>query len=244
MDTALYLIPVTLGDTPIEQVLPSYNKEVILGIRYFVVENIRSARRFLKKVDSNIEIEQLTFYELNQHTDRTHLDSFLEPLQQGHSVGIISEAGCPAIADPGADVVAIAQKKGIRVVPLVGPSSIIMSVMASGFNGQSFAFHGYLPIEENKKTARLKQLEGRVYSEDQTQLFIETPYRNGKMMQTLLATLRPQTRICLAANITCADEKITTKTVAEWRKLIPQNASEEVIGKYVPRVPAIFLIYR
>ena len=244
METAVYLIPVTLGDTAIEQVLPSYNKEVILGIEHFIVENIRSARRFLKKVDQNIDIEKLTFYEVNQHTDRTNIDRYLDPIKQGNSVGIISEAGCPAVADPGADVVAIAQGKGINVVPLVGPSSIIMSVMASGFNGQSFAFHGYLPIEEGKKIARIKQLEGRIYSEDQTQLFIETPYRNGKMMQTLLSTLRPQTKICLAANITCADENIKTRSVAEWRKLIPQNATDEVVSKFVPKVPAIFLIYR
>lgn len=244
METAVYLIPVTLGDTSIEQVLPSYNKEVILGIKHFIVENLRSARRFLKKVEQSIDIESLTFYELNQHTDRNNIDRYLDPIKQGFSVGIISEAGCPAVADPGADVVAIAQRKGIKVVPLVGPSSIIMSVMASGFNGQSFAFHGYLPIDEGKKVARLKQLESRVYSEDQTQLFIETPYRNGKMMKTLLSTLRPQTRICLAANITCADENIKTRTVAEWRKMITQNASDEQIKKYIPQVPAIFLIYK
>lgn len=244
METAVYLIPVTLGDTSIEQVLPSYNKEVILGIKYFIVENLRSARRFLKKVEQSIDIESLTFYELNQHTDRNNIDRYLDSIKQGFSVGIISEAGCPAVADPGADVVAIAQRKSIKVVPLVGPSSIIMSVMASGFNGQSFAFHGYLPIDEGKKVARLKQLESRVYSEDQTQLFIETPYRNGKMMKTLLSTLRPQTRICLAANITCADENIKTRTVAEWRKMITQNASDEQIKKYIPQVPAIFLIYK
>jgi 16S rRNA (cytidine1402-2'-O)-methyltransferase len=186
----------------------------------------------------------LTFYELNRHTPPTAIESFLSPLREGHSVGIISEAGCPAVADPGADVVAIAQRRGLRVVPLVGPSSIILSVMASGFNGQSFAFHGYLPIEEGERTARIKQLEGRVYAEDQTQLFIETPYRNARMMMDLLRTLRPQTRICLAANITCADEKITTRTAADWRKLIPAKASEEEVGKHVPRVPAIFLIYK
>lgn len=242
--SAVYLIPVTLGDTSIEQVLPAYNREVILGIKHFIVENIRSARRFLKKVEQSINIDDLTFYELNQHTDRTNIERYLDPIKQGLPVGIISEAGCPAVADPGADVVAIAQRKNIKVVPLVGPSSIIMSVMGSGFNGQSFAFHGYLPIDDNQRVARIKQLENRVYSEDQTQLFIETPYRNGKMMMTLLSVLRPQTRICLAADITCADEKIVTRSVAEWRKRIPQGASEEVIGKEVPRVPAIFLIYK
>ena len=242
--SAVYLIPVTLGDTSIEQVLPAYNREVILGIKHYIVENIRSARRFLKKVEQSINIDDLTFYELNQHTDRTNIERYLDPIKQGLPVGIISEAGCPAVADPGADVVAIAQRKNIKVVPLVGPSSVIMSVMGSGFNGQSFAFHGYLPIDDNQRVARIKQLENRVYSEDQTQLFIETPYRNGKMMMTLLSVLRPQTRICLAADITCADEKIVTRSVAEWRKRIPQGASEEVIGKEVPRVPAIFLIYK
>jgi 16S rRNA (cytidine1402-2'-O)-methyltransferase len=243
-ETAIYLIPVTLGDTPIDQVLPAYNRQVIASLRHFIVENIRSARRFLKKVDPATDIDALTFYELNRHTPPTQIESYLAPLAEGHSVGIISEAGCPAVADPGADVVAIAQRRGLKVVPLVGPSSIILSVMASGFNGQSFAFHGYLPIEEDRRTARIKQLESRVYAEDQTQLFIETPYRNARMMQDLLRTLRPQTRICLAANITCPDEHIATRTAAEWRRLIPAKASEEEVARHVPRVPAIFLIYK
>jgi 16S rRNA (cytidine1402-2'-O)-methyltransferase len=243
-ETAIYLIPVTLGDTPIDQVLPAYNRQVIASLRHFIVENIRSARRFLKKVDPATDIDALTFYELNRHTPPTQIESYLAPLAEGHSVGIISEAGCPAVADPGADVVAIAQRRGLKVVPLVGPSSIILSVMASGFNGQSFAFHGYLPIEEDRRTARIKQLESRVYAEDQTQLFIETPYRNARMMQDLLRTLRPQTRICLAANITCPDEHIATRTAAEWRRLIPAKANEEEVTRHVPRVPAIFLIYK
>lgn len=244
LEPALYLIPVTLGETPIDQVLPAYNREVILCIRHFIVENIRSARRFLKKVESTIDINSLTFYELNQHTDRRHIDSYLDDLINGEPVGVISEAGCPAVADPGADVVAIAQAKKLKVVPLVGPSSIIMSVMGSGFNGQSFAFHGYLPIDEGKRSQRLKQLEARVYSEDQTQLFIETPYRNLKMMQTLLQVLRPQTRICLAANITCFDESIHTRSVSEWKKLLGNARNEEQQNVLVPRCPAIFLIYK
>ena len=244
LEPALYLIPVTLGDTPIEQVLPAYNKEVILGIRHFIVENIRSARRFLKKVDSSINIDALSFFELNQHTDRKLIDTYLNPLREGNPVGIISEAGCPAVADPGADVVALAQRNGLRVIPLVGPSSIILSVMASGFNGQSFAFHGYLPIEEGMRAQRLKQLESRIYSEDQTQLFIETPYRNLKMMQTLLQVLRPQTRISLAADITCPDESIRTRTVSEWKNLLGAARSEEERQKLVPRCPAIFLLYK
>ena len=147
MQAALFLIPVTLGETEHRRVLPEYNRDIILGIRYFIVENIRTARRFLKRVDRSIEIDDLTFFELNKHTSPKAVAGYLAPLARGESVGIISEAGCPAIADPGADVVAIAQRKGYRVVPLVGPSSILLALMASGFNGQSFAFHGYLPIE-------------------------------------------------------------------------------------------------
>ena len=163
MELALYLLPVTLGDTPIETVLPPYNKEIILGIRYFIVEDVRSARRFLKKVDKGIDIDALTFYTLNKHTSPEDISGYLKPLVEGHPMGVISEAGCPAVADPGADVVAIAQRKNLRVVPLVGPSSIILSVMGSGFNGQSFAFHGYLPIEPAERAKKLKMLEQRVY---------------------------------------------------------------------------------
>ncbi len=161
MTPALYLLPVTLGDTPVETVLPSYNKEVILGIRHFIVEDVRSARRFLKKVDREIDIDALTFYPLNKHTSPEDISGYLKPLIAGQSMGVISEAGCPAVADPGADVVAIAQRKNLKVVPLVGPSSIILSVMGSGFNGQSFAFHGYLPIEPGERAKRLKVLEQR-----------------------------------------------------------------------------------
>jgi 16S rRNA (cytidine1402-2'-O)-methyltransferase len=242
IESALYLIPVTLGETPIDQVLPTYNHDIIVGISHFIVENLRSARRFLKKVEPSIDIDQLTFCELNQHIDHKHIDSYLEPLlKQKLPIGIISEAGCPAVADPGADVVAIAQRKGLKVVPLVGPSSMIMSVMASGLNGQSFAFNGYLPIDDSQRTARIKQLESRAWNESQTQLFIETPYRNVKMMQTLLAVLRPQTRICVASNITCSDEQIKTRTVADWKQLL-RGQSEEQMQRYIPRVPTIFLI--
>lgn len=168
MEVALYLLPVTLGDTAIEKVLPSYNREIIVGIKHFIVEDVRSARRFLKKVDGAINIDELTFYPLNKHTSLEDIAGYLSPLMNGNSMGVISEAGCPAVADPGADVVAIAQRRNLKVVPLVGPSSIILSVMGSGFNGQSFAFHGYLPIEPVDRTRRLKELEARVYSENQT----------------------------------------------------------------------------
>jgi len=234
MEVALYLLPVTLGETPIEQVLPSYNKEIILGIKHFIVEDVRSARRFLKKVERSINIDELTFYLLNKHTSPEAISGYLRPLIEGHPMGVISEAGCPAVADPGADVVAIAQRKNLKVIPLVGPSSIILSVMGSGFNGQSFAFHGYLPIEPNERIKRIKALEQRVYSENQTQLFIETPYRNLKMMEDILKNCRPQTKLCVAANITCEGEFIKTKTVKEWQGKLPD----------INKIPCIFLIYK
>lgn len=234
MEVALYLLPVTLGDTSIEKVLPAYNREVIVNIKHFIVEDVRSARRFLKKVDASICIDELTFYPLNKHTSPKAISGYLSPLAEGNSMGVISEAGCPAVADPGADVVAIAQRRGLKVVPLVGPSSIILSVMGSGFNGQSFAFHGYLPIEPAERMRRLKELEGRVYSENQTQLFIETPYRNHKMLEDILKTCRPQTKLCIAANITCEGEFIQTKTVKEWKGKLPE----------LNKIPCIFLIYK
>lgn len=234
MEAALYLLPVTLGETTIEKVLPTYNKEIILGIKHFIVEDVRSARRFLKKVERSINIDELTFYPLNKHTSPEDISGYLKPLVEGHPMGVISEAGCPAVADPGADVVAIAQRKNLKVVPLVGPSSIILSVMGSGFNGQSFAFHGYLPIEPNERAKRIKTLEQRVYSENQTQLFIETPYRNHKMMEDLIRNCKPQTKLCVAANITCEGEFIKTKTIKEWQGNLPN----------INKIPCIFLIYK
>ena len=235
MENALYLLPVTLGDTEIDNVLPSYNREIIRQIKFFIVENARSARRFLKKVDRDINIDELTFYLMDKHTDAAKMASYLKPLEEGNAMGVISEAGCPAVADPGADVVAVAQRKNLRVIPMVGPSSIIMSVMGSGFNGQSFAFNGYLPIEPAERTKRIKQLETRAYTEDQTQLFIETPYRNHKMLEELLRTCKPSTRLCIASGITCVEEYIHTHTIAEWKKIKLHDLS---------KIPTIFLIYK
>ena len=234
MEIALYLLPVTLGDTPINNVLPQYNAEIISGIRHFIVEDVRSARRFLRAVDAHFDIDGSQFFELNKHTSPADIAGFLKPLQDGKPMGVISEAGCPAVADPGADVVAIAQRKGLKVVPLVGPSSIILSVMASGFNGQSFAFHGYLPIDGGERAKTLKHLESRAYAEHQTQLFIETPYRNLKMFDDILRTCRPQTRLCIAANLTCEGEYAVTRTVAEWKGQRPP----------IDKIPCIFLIYK
>ncbi|MEG1543445.1 MAG: SAM-dependent methyltransferase [Tannerellaceae bacterium] len=234
MQASLFLIPVTLGETDHRRVLPEYNLEVILSIHYFIVENIRTARRFLKKADPSIVIDDLIFYELNKHTSPDDVAGYLAPLAKGESVGVISEAGCPAIADPGADVVAIAQQKNYPVVPLVGPSSILMSVMGSGFNGQSFAFHGYLPIDGSERTNAIKRLEGRIYSESQTQLFIETPYRNNKLAEELIRTCRPTTKLCIASDITCEDEYIHTRPVKDWAGHLPDLSKR----------PTIFLIYK
>ena len=240
MEAALYLIPVTLGETPIEQVLPSYNHEVIMGIRHFIVENIRSARRFLRQTDKTFPIDESTFFEMGKHSDEKLYSSYLQPLREGKPVGVISEAGCPAVADPGADIVKIAQRERLRVVPLVGPSSMIMAVMASGLNGQSFAFNGYLPVEPADRAKRLKALESRAWTEGQTQLFIETPFRNQKMFQSLLSTLRPQTRLCIAAGITTEDEYIRTLHISEWkREGLPLKGAG---GSDLSKVPAIFLI--
>lgn len=231
---ALYLIPVLLGDTTVEKVIPEYNIYVVSQLKYFIVENVRSARRFLKKCDPGINVDSLAFFELNKHTDKRLLSGYLSPMKSGESMGVISEAGCPAVADPGADVVAIAQQEGYRVIPLVGPSSILMAIMASGFNGQSFAFHGYLPIDASERIKQLKQLEARAYSEDQTQLFIETPYRNQKMAEDILQHCKPKTRLCIAINISCEDEFIVTKNVKAWKGKLPD----------MHKKPAVFLIYR
>ena len=233
MLSALYLIPVTLGETSIEQVLPPHNHEVIMGIRHFVVENIRSARRFLRQTDKAFPIDDCTFFEMGKHADEKQFSQYLQPLREGKPVGVISEAGCPAVADPGADIVRIAQREGLRVVPLVGPNSMIMAVMSSGLGGQSFAFNGYLPVDASDRAKRLKALESRAWTEGQTQLFIETPYRNEKMFQALLSTLRPQTRLCIAAGITTADEYIRTLPISEWKKTKLPDLS---------KIPAIFLI--
>lgn len=230
----LYLIPVTLGETPLEQVLPSYNKEVILSVKHFIVEEVRTARRFLKQVDRNINIDDLTFYPMGKHADASLFSKYLDVLRKGEDMGIISEAGCPAVADPGADVVAIAQREGLHVVPLVGPSSILLAVMGSGFNGQSFAFHGYLPINPGERSKRLKQLEARSASEHQTQLFIETPYRNHKMIADILSTCSPRTRLCIASGLTTEQEYLRSQTIKEWKQMSLPD---------LKKIPTIFAIY-
>ena len=232
MDTTLYLIPVTIGDKGYARELPEYNRAVILSLKHFIVEDERTARRFLRMAVPSVVIDELTFYELNEHTSHVTVSGLLAPMEAGESMGLMSEAGCPAVADPGAEVVALAHRKGYRVTPLVGPSSILMALMASGFNGQRFAFHGYLPVEPASRVARIKALEMRMGAENETQIFMETPYRNNRLLSDLIRTCNPQTRLCVAAGITRDDEFIKTLPVKEW------------VGKKpdLNKKPAIFLI--
>lgn len=222
-----------MGETKPVDVLPMVNIEIIRGIKHFIVENIRSARRFLKACDKSINIDDLTMMELNEHTSPQDVEALLAPMRDGHSMGIISEAGCPAIADPGADAVAIAQLKGYKVVPLVGPSSIVLSLMGSGFNGQSFAFNGYLPIGNGARVAKAREMERRIKREHQTQIFIETPYRNNKMIQWLCSTLGADMKLCVASDITGPRESIITLPLGKWKT-----------RQYdYDKIPTIFLLY-
>ncbi|MDE5659773.1 MAG: SAM-dependent methyltransferase [Muribaculaceae bacterium] len=233
IEPALYLFPVGLSNTEMTAVLPQANIDLLKQVRHFVVENLRSARRFLKSVDKSINIDDLTFTELSEHTPPEAIPPMLEPLRRGEAVGVISEAGCPAVADPGADLVAAAQRAGIKVVPLVGPSSILLALMASGFNGQRFAFEGYLPIDEGARTKRLKEMQQRINRERQTQIFIETPYRNNRLLAELASKLPGNMLLCVASDITGDRESIITRPLSEWAK-----------AKYdYNKLPTIFLLF-
>ncbi|MBO7189879.1 MAG: SAM-dependent methyltransferase [Alistipes sp.] len=216
----IYMIPCPISDErAVWDVLPQANLDVMNSLDYFIVENVRSARRFLSKAGVERRIEELEFVELNEHTRSAQdVERMLKPVLEGRSAGVISEAGVPGVADPGADVVALAHRKGVRVVPLVGPSSILMAIMASGLNGQSFAFVGYLPVKEPERIKRLKELERRTKDENQAQLFIEAPYRNIKLFETMLKTLSPKLKLTVAVDITSPEEFIKTRTVEEWKR--------------------------
>lgn len=218
MTGTLYLLPVGLGDSDLSAVLPQKNMEIIRTLTWFIAENAKEARAFLKQC-SYPEISRAQLSLINQHAKAEELTSFLNPLLQGHNMGLMSDAGCPGIADPGAEVIRIAHQKGIRVVPLVGPSSIVLSIMASGFNGQNFAFVGYLPIDKNERSKRLKDLEQLTLKQKQAQFFIETPYRNQPLFEDLLKTLNPSSKLLVATNITLGDESIRVKTIAAWKKV-------------------------
>ena len=211
------MIPITLGDTAVNKVIPELNNELINEIDVYVVENIKTARRFLKKAGILKPINELTFFELNKRTQDTELPTFLKPIFEGQNVGVLSEAGCPGVADPGADIVALAQEQKIKVVPLVGPSSILLALMASGFNGQSFCFNGYLPKDQKDRTRKIKELEKAAKNKQQTQLFIETPFRNSHVIEDIIKNCFSTTKLCIAVDITLQTEQIYTKTVEEWK---------------------------
>jgi len=213
----LHLIPTTLGDNDPMQVLPISVKHFIDSTDYFIVENEKTARKFIKRISPEKSQQELKLVPLNKHTSTEALSGYLQPCVDGFDVGVISEAGCPGVADPGAEMAALAHQKGIQVVPMVGPSSILLALMASGMNGQSFAFNGYLPIDKAEKKKALKQLEKRSLDLGQSQIFMETPYRNDKLLKDLLSYLQPHTRLTVAADITLAQEFIKTKTVQQWK---------------------------
>lgn len=213
----IYMLPTPIGDTPVWDVLPQYNRTVIDRLEYFIVENTRSARRFLSRAGIQQPIDSLRFAELNEHSTPEAVAELLTPVLAGTDAGVISEAGLPGVADPGADLAALAHLHGVEVVPLVGPSSILLALMASGLNGQSFAFNGYLPVKPPERVQAIRRFERRAHAEGQSQLFIEAPYRNVKLMEQLLQTLAPETRLTVAMDITAPGEFIRTLRVREWR---------------------------
>ena len=229
----LLLIPVPLGASPPECVLPSPVIELAKNLKHFVAENAKSARIFLKALPSNMILQEITIRELNEHTPRHALEALLDPLLDGFDVGLISEAGCPAVADPGSHLVTLAYAKGIKVIPMVGPSSILLALMSSGLSGQSFEFHGYLPAKPTELQKQLKILEKESRHSGKTQIFIETPYRNRQMLETLLSHCDANTRICVATNLTLDNETIGTYTVSEWKRKVPPE---------IDRQPTVFLM--
>lgn len=232
MKGRLFLIPSPLGDNDPAEVIPAPTLALLQGVGCYVVEEVRTARRYLSRAGLKGRIAELEFHELNEHTSQEEVERLAALFDDGRDVGLISEAGLPAVADPGAALVALCHRRGIEVVPQVGPSSLMLALMASGLNGQSFAFCGYLPAKTEDRRNAIKSIEKTSQSKRQTQIFIETPYRNDAMFSDLLQSCRPSTRICVAANITMPDEFIRTKTVAEWKKENP------IIGKR----PCVFLM--
>lgn len=229
MMASLYLVPNVLADGDWQLVMPTTVFSVLTATKFYIVENVRTARRFMKQVNRDIDIDLCTFYEINKYTQAQDLPGFLKPLEQGNDVAVLSEAGCPGVADPGADIVRIAHQKGLKVVPVVGPSSILLALMASGLNGQNFAFRGYLPVKPNERSRELANLEKKIKSSGQTQIFIETPYRNNQMVEEILKSCAPSTLLCIAANITGENEFIATKTVQQWKGKVPDLHKQPVI---------------
>jgi 16S rRNA (cytidine1402-2'-O)-methyltransferase len=229
----LYLIPVPLADEAAAKSFTPYLVDTINSIKEYIVENEKTARRFLKEAGLKTPQSELVIHDYGKHNRDAGLKEFFKGLTAGNDVGLMSEAGCPGIADPGADIVAEAHRKGIKVVPLVGPSSILLALMASGFNGQSFTFHGYLPIDKIERSKHIKELESLAEKNKQTQMFIETPFRNDSMLQDVLKSCKPNTRLCIACDITAPTEFIKTMSITDWQKAIPD----------LRKRPAIFLLF-
>ena len=232
MNASLYLIPSSLGETSVTKIFPNDNFKIIQSLDYFIVENFRSARRFLRSVGYEKDFEEVQMYELNKHTKSMEIEAMMKPLLNNHSIGIISEAGVPAVADPGSEIVLLAHKKNITVIPLIGPSSILLALMSSGFNGQKFTFHGYLPVKSYERIKAVKAMEKRSYQNRETQIFMETPYRNMKLLEDIIAHASPETLFCIACDLSLDTEFIKTKTIREWKDKIPE----------IHKRPSIFLL--
>lgn len=234
MKGTLYLLPVPLGDHNPEDVLPVSVAKRITLLEYFIVENSKTARKFIKAIAPQKIQSSLKLSELNKHTDISEIKSFLQPLFDGTDVGLMSDAGCPGVADPGAVIVEMAHENDIKVIPLVGPSSVLLSIMGSGMNGQSFTFHGYLPIDKGVKKSLLKNLERWSFEQNQAQIFIETPYRNNQIMDELVSVLQPSTKLCIACDLTLPSEFLKTQTIGYWKKNKPD----------LHKRPCIFIIQK
>ena len=230
----LYLLPVPLAENTAIAVLPATHTELINHIRHYVVENEKTARKWLKEMGLKTPQSELEILVYGKHSEKQNLAPYFKAIKDGNDVALMSEAGCPGIADPGAELVAEAHRLGVEVVPLTGPSSILLSLMASGFNGQSFAFHGYLPIDKSARSKRLKELESMAERFSQSQIFIETPFRNNQLLDDILYSAHPQTQLCIACDITAESEFIQTKTLANWKKEKPD----------LHKRPAIFILYK
>lgn len=229
----LYLIPTVLAENSAEKIINPETRAVVKNTKHYLVENVRTARRFISSLRLGITIEDLQFEILDKKTKPVELERIMQPLFAGQDVGVMSEAGCPGIADPGSAAVAYAHEKNIQVVPLTGPSSMFLALMGSGFNGQSFAFHGYLPIDKKDRINAIKQLEGESARHNRTQIFMETPFRNNPLFEDLKSTLSPNTKLCIAKNLTGSDEFIQTKTIMDWKKT----------NLDLHKVPVVFILY-
>ncbi len=228
----LYLIPTTLGTSAYNKVFPKLNREIILKLKSFIIEDLRSARRFLKSVDYPGNFDDVSFQDLNKHTNEADTYTYLDALKKGQDIGLMSEAGVPCLADPGNIIVKQAHEKGFKVVPLIGPSSIILALMASGFNGQNFSFVGYLPVKPFDRNRKIKELESNARKSGQTSIFIETPYRNNQLFKAIIENCRTETMLCIATDLTLETEFISSKSVGKWKKSLPD----------IQKRPTVFLI--